>query len=189
MASRYPRGVAGTDLFERVHELDEHIEKSLEPHRSPRLDAFFYRLSSAADHGLLWLAIGVLRSAHRRDRLAIVRLALVLGAESALTNGVVKSLFRRVRPSEHYAHDDPLPYNMRRPITTSFPSGHATTAFTAATLLSSGSSAPFYFSLATLVAASRVYVRMHHTSDVVAGALLGLVLGQIARRVAPISGH
>jgi membrane-associated phospholipid phosphatase len=34
-----------------------------------------------------------------------------------------------------------------------------------------------YFSLAALVAAIRVYTRMHHTSDVVAGAALGLVLG------------
>jgi undecaprenyl-diphosphatase len=178
------------DLVERVHAIDEAIEKRLEPHRSPALDAFFYRLSSAADHGLLWLALGSLRAARRRDRGIALRTALVLGAESAFTNGFVKSFFRRVRPTHHFEHVGPLPYAMHRPITTSFPSGHAATAFTAATLLSHGTrTAPMYFSLATVVAASRVYVRMHHTSDVVAGALLGLCLGQIARRVLPLDGR
>ena len=63
------------------------------------------------------------------------------------------------------------------------PSGHATSAFTAATLLSEGSPASSaYWELAVLVAASRVYVRMHHASDAVAGTLLGLAFGQIAKR-------
>jgi len=176
-----------TDVFERVHEIDAQIEKRIEPHRSPALDALFYRLSSAADHGLLWFALGTVRAARTRDAKVALRVALVLGAESALTNGLVKSLFNRVRPPDHFEHDGPLPYDMRRPITTSFPSGHAATAFTAATLLSHGTKlGPLYFSLAALVASSRVYVRMHHTSDVVAGALLGLCLGQVARRLAPV---
>jgi undecaprenyl-diphosphatase len=175
------------DVFERVHEIDEAIEKRLEPHRSPALDALFYRLSSAADHGLLWMAIGSLRAARKRDRGIALRLAVILGAESAITNGFVKSLFKRVRPPDHFEHTDPLPYDMHRPVTTSFPSGHAATAFMAATLLSDGTdAAPLYFGLAALVASSRVYVRMHHTSDVVAGAMLGLVLGQVARRLVPL---
>jgi membrane-associated phospholipid phosphatase len=37
-----------------------------------------------------------------------------------------------------------------------------------------------------LVASSRVYTRMHHTSDIVAGAALGVALGTIARRVLPL---
>jgi undecaprenyl-diphosphatase len=72
---------------------------------------------------------------------------------------------------------------MHRPRTSAFPSGHATTAFTAATLLSDGTGAgPAYFGLAALVAVSRVYTRMHHGSDVLAGALLGLAMGQVAKR-------
>jgi len=48
----------------------------------------------------------------------------------------------------------------------------------AATLLSEGTgAAPAYFALASLVAASRVYVRMHHASDTLAGAVLGVALG------------
>jgi membrane-associated phospholipid phosphatase len=147
------------------------------------IDQFFYGLSSAADHGLLWLAIGSVRAAREGEPAIALKLGALLGTESLLTNGAVKSLFRRVRPQEHFTHDAPLPYGMRRPITSSFPSGHAATAFMAATLLSKGTrAAPAYFALAGLVAYSRVHVRMHHPADIAGGAALGLTLGVLARR-------
>jgi len=93
--------------------------------------------------------------------------------------------FRRVRP-ELDEPQEPLPYGMHRPVTSSFPSGHAASAFTAAVLLADSPLAPAYFVLATGVAASRVYVRMHHASDIVAGAALGVLLGVVARRVLPL---
>ena len=79
-------------------------------------------------------------------------------------------------------------YGLRRPITSSFPSGHATAAFCAATLLSKGSrAAPLWYVLAAMVASTRVYVRLHHTSDIVAGAALGVVLGRALRPLLPPS--
>jgi undecaprenyl-diphosphatase len=166
------------EVLDAVHALDEAVDKWLERYRTPALDRIFYSLSSAADHGMLWHAMGAVRAIRRGDPGFALRFSKVLGMESAITNGAVKSLFRRVRPPEHFAHDDPLPYGMRRPITSSFPSGHAATAFMCASLLSRGTRAGgVYFSLAALVAASRVYTRMHHASDVAAGAALGLALG------------
>ena len=55
-------------------------------------------------------------------------------------------------------------------MTSSFPSGHATAAFCAATLLGGGAG---WYALAAAVAATRVYVRLHHASDVLAGAAFG----------------
>ena len=170
------------DVHERFAGLDERVDAWIEPRRSPALDRIFYGLSTAADHGMLWQAIGTARGIVRRDKGYAVRFGIALGLESALTNGVVKSMFGRVRPQEHFEHDDPLPYGMRRPITSSFPSGHAATAFMCAVVLSNRRTAPAWFTLAALVASSRVYVRMHHASDVAAGAALGLALGGIARR-------
>ena len=175
------------DLAARVHALDEAIEKRLEPLRNPTLDRFFYSLSSAADHGLIWAAIGSVRALRRRDPKLVARLTAVMSAESLFTNGFVKSFFRRVRPPEHFQHDEKLPYGMRRPITSSFPSGHAATAFTAAMLLRDSRLAPAYFALAALVASSRVYVKMHHASDVLVGSALGLMMGAVARRVLPLT--
>jgi membrane-associated phospholipid phosphatase len=107
----------------------------------------------------------------------------VLGAESALVNGPVKSLFRRHRP----AWEQERPRRLRRPRTSSFPSGHASAAFTAAGVLSQGDPLwPLYYALAGVVASSRVYVKIHHPSDVVAGALLGVVLARLVRRAWPM---
>lgn len=177
-AQSWPRRNA---LLARIGAVDDAVDCWVDRYRRRQLDPLFYGLSSAADHALLWMAIGAVRAARRRDPATGVRFVAALGAESALTNGLIKLAFRRIRPAS--APPGPLPYGLRRPRTSAFPSGHATSAFMAATLLSDGTrAAPAYFTLATLVAASRVYVRMHHASDTVAGAVLGLALGQIAKR-------
>lgn len=171
----------------RVRAFDDAVDRWVERYRSRRLDPLFYGLSSAADHALLWIALGAVRSARRGEPAVGLGLAAALGAESALTNGPIKLAFRRIRPLS--APPGPLPYGMHRPRTSAFPSGHATSAFTAAVLLSAGTGAgPVYFALASLVAASRVYVRMHHASDAVAGALLGLALGHLAKRALEAAG-
>ncbi len=173
-------------MFSRVHALDLRIDAFVERVRGPKLDPVFYGLSSAADHGLLWLLVGAGRAARRGDPAIALRMGAALGVESLLTNGPIKAVFRRVRPEDDHADDAPLPYGMHRPLTSSFPSGHAASAFTAATLLAGGPSTPLWFALAGAVAASRVYTQMHHTSDVVAGAALGVALGLIARRLVPL---
>jgi undecaprenyl-diphosphatase len=168
--------------FPAVQAFDRAVDRGLETIRNPVLDRCMYTLSSAADHSLLWFGIGGLRSLRRGDLRFALKFGATMGFESALTNGAVKSLFRRVRPEAEIA-EGALPYGMRRPITSSFPSGHATAAFTAASILAkTGHGDQFWYALAVVVAGSRVYVRMHHASDVIAGAFLGIALGQVARR-------
>ena len=146
----------------------------------------FYPLSSAADHSLLWLAAAGAREALGKARPGTtLRLAAVLGVESAVTNLALKSVFRRIRPALDPALSGPLPWGLRRPVTSAFPSGHATAGFTTAAFLSRADPGPPWYLFAGLVAFSRVYVRLHHTSDVVAGAALGMAFGLAARRFAP----
>jgi membrane-associated phospholipid phosphatase len=170
-------------VTEAVTAFDERIEKWLEPRRSAPLDNVMYSVSSGADHALVWLALGAARTLGRNDLAWGGRYLGALVGESAVTN-VVKLVFGRVRPPEHFSNDEPLPHKMRRPITSSFPSGHAVTAFTAAAVLSRGSKlTPLYYGLAATIAASRVYTRIHHASDAVGGVALGLALGRVARRL------
>jgi undecaprenyl-diphosphatase len=71
-------------------------------------------------------------------------------------------------------------------MTSSFPSGHASAAAFAATALigwDGDRSAPLWGGIATTVAISRAYVRIHHASDVVAGAAVGAAMGLVARQV------
>ena len=76
------------------------------------------------------------------DPAIALRMGAALGVESLLTNGPIKACFRRVRPDDDHPPEGPLPYGMHRPITSSFPSGHAASAFTAATLLAGGPATP-----------------------------------------------
>jgi undecaprenyl-diphosphatase len=162
---------------ERVKRFDDAVDRAFDRVRGPRLDGVVYRLSSAADHSLLWHVCGAARALARGgDVQWEARYAGAMAAESLLTNGVIKTMFGRVRPAD-YADIEWL-HGMHRPVTSSFPSGHATAAFCAASLLGGG---PWY-ALASGVAASRVYVRLHHASDVAAGAAIGLAMGLAFRR-------
>jgi undecaprenyl-diphosphatase len=163
-----------------IDRFDAGVERAVETIRSPVLDAVMYPVSSAADHSLLWFIIGSGLSIRRGDLRFAARFATAMGLESAVTNGPLKAMFRRTRPAPH-AVGGPLPYGMRRPITSSFPSGHATAAFTAAVLLADRHPGPWY-ALAAVVAGSRVYVGMHHASDVLVGAGFGLAFGHMLSR-------
>jgi undecaprenyl-diphosphatase len=100
-----------------------------------------------------------------------------------VVNGPVKWMFRRSRPT----HDAARPLHLRTPRTSSFPSGHATAAFFGATLLGDGDPlAPLYYAIAVVVATSRLHVRIHHASDVVGGAVIGLALGVLVRHLVPL---
>jgi membrane-associated phospholipid phosphatase len=66
----------------------------------------------------------------------------------------------------------------------SFPSGHASNAFTGATVISRhypAATIPAY-AVATFIAASRMAANKHHLSDVVAGAGLGFGIGRVVVR-------
>lgn len=150
-------------------------------------DRLFYSASAVGDWSLIWHILGVAQGVtdHRRGWRRAVRLSAALGVESALVNGVVKSFFKRSRP----VHDGDRPHTLRMPATSSFPSGHASSAFMAAHLLAERSRVGVgWYVVAGVVATSRVHVRIHHASDVIGGAALGLVLGEIVRRVVPLDG-
>ena len=163
-------------LGARIAAFDAAVDRKFERIRKPAVDKIAYRLSSSADHSLLWHTCGVARALAQGDAERAARFSLALGVESALTNGAVKSLFQRMRPAE-YA-DIEFHHGLRRPVTSSFPSGHATAAFCAAVLMGGG---PGWYGAASAVAATRVYVRLHHASDVVAGAAFGVALGLALR--------
>ncbi len=146
-------------------------------------DRIFYAASELGDFGLIWVLLGTVKGLRKGDDLAMaLRMTAAMGLESILVNGIIKSFFRRTRPP--WEVDRPL--RVRRPLTSSFPSGHATSAVSAAIMLSEDDELwPAYFAIAAVVASSRIYVKMHHASDVAAGVALGLALGALGRRLMP----
>jgi undecaprenyl-diphosphatase len=150
---------------------------------NPVADRTFYLASALGDHSLIWHLAGLARAVAPGGQVRdAVELSTTLGVESALVNLGLKSLFSRTRPT----HDGERPLGLREPRTSSFPSGHASAAFVAAAVLSDRRPLPealFWYGLAGVVATSRVYVKIHHASDVAAGAAVGVVLGVAAKRI------
>jgi undecaprenyl-diphosphatase len=152
-------------------------------------DRIMYGLTELGDFGLIWLLLAFARGLRsEEDAWAAIKLAGVLGLESVVVNGLVKSQFKRERP----VVQDDRPHKLRIPLTTSFPSGHSSSAMLAGMLLTQRSSRATkvaIFGLGAVVASTRIHVRIHHASDVVGGVAVGLALGTVARRVFPLYRH
>lgn len=166
----------------RVLRFDAAADAQLERLRGrPAVDSLFRLASEAGDFSAVWHVTNVVRGAAVRRPDQVVALGVGLGVESLFVNQGVKRLFRRERPTETGDPRTPV----RRPRTSSFPSGHASAAAFNATVLTVWDRRrwPLWWGIAALVGTSRAHVRIHHASDVIAGAALGTVLGLGAVRV------
>ena len=168
-------------LGPEVDRFDQRADELLELLRGhPAADRLFLAASHLGDFSLIWHLIGIARGIVKRRPDQVVILAASLGIESLVVNQGVKRLFRRERPTVTGGH-----LEVRRPRTSSFPSGHSSSAVFAATLLTGWDGKRWgavWFSIAAVVGTSRAFVRIHHASDVVAGALCGALLGLAVRR-------
>jgi undecaprenyl-diphosphatase len=152
------------------------------------LDPIFQGLSYVGSFGLVWLALAFALSGFtlRRPWLLARVAVTILAAE--LSSGLLKLLIDRDRPPLAEPEPEPL---VTLPVTGSLPSGHATVAFACATALAlpvPRLAAPLY-ALAALIAFSRVYVGVHYPVDILAGAVLGLVVGAAIARGGRLLRH
>jgi undecaprenyl-diphosphatase len=156
-------------------------DRLLEPLRNNRTtNTLFGAASTVGDFSVVWHVIGLLYaigSMHRFQQ--ALALSVTLGCESLIVNQGIKRLFRRERPTTSGDHR----FDVRTPSTSSFPSGHASSATCAAIVLTSFTGMPLaliWAAIALIVALSRAVVRIHHLSDIVGGIATGAVLGAIA---------
>jgi undecaprenyl-diphosphatase len=153
-----------------VISLDRRVEHWIVAHRTGWLDWLSILLSRIGTLGLVWLALAVvLALVWRRPRLVVP--VVVADAAAELLADIGKLVIHRHRPFEHQLG----------PATTthSFPSGHTATSFACATVLAALAPrlrVPFVV-LAALIALSRLYNGDHFPLDVIAGAILGILVG------------
>jgi membrane-associated phospholipid phosphatase len=140
------------------------------------LDGPMRRLSDAANGSRLWLGIAAAVAVFggRRGRQAALEGVVSIGVTSAVVNLGLKPVYARRRPDR--ADDEQLQArHVAMPSSTSFPSGHAASAFAFAYAVGRhlpGLAVPIRL-LAAAVAYSRVHTGVHYPGDVVVGSVTG----------------
>jgi undecaprenyl-diphosphatase len=165
-----------------VQSIDDDVAVWISTHRVASLDGFFVALGTVNRLGAIWIVLAVaIGIAMRRSFawtavLAVLTALTTFAADSASFG--VKDLVHRTRPFVAHPEIHPL-YTVH---SSSFPAGHAATAFAGAVLLSyvAPRLSPLFVGLAIAIGFSRVYVGVHYPGDVIAGAAIGAAVGACA---------
>jgi undecaprenyl-diphosphatase len=168
-----------------VHHADVAVLAWLGRQRSPRLDALAAAGAVLGSSAALWavLAVGTVLLARSRHWWSVALLWLSL-AGSRVLSGALKTVYVRPRPGPE-AEIHLLGWSFEYPRSPSFPSGHALTAvviygtlaYLTARLEAGRRARRATLAVAVLIVGviglSRLYLRVHYPSDVVAGLLAG----------------
>ena len=149
--------------------------------RTGFMDAIMPFITQLGDAGLIWiiLSIGLIIPKKTRKIGFVMIIALILNG--IICNIILKPMLARIRP---FDVNTAIKLLINKPRDFSFPSGHTSASFTAASVLFFRKSKVFVPSLvlAFLISFSRLYLYVHYPSDVLAGLVLGVLCGYIGHR-------
>lgn len=150
--------------------------------RSPLMDSLMIFFTRIGDLMALWILIIFIILLLRKDKRNALQLLLSLILTFIVSELLLKNIVKRPRPFVENSH---LPSLLKQPNTYSFPSSHSSTSFAVATSLTFINKlwGLFAYPLAFLIAFSRVYLNVHHPSDVLVGMLVGVIVSIIINKV------
>ena len=144
------------------------------------LDGVVSVWTNLGEAGVLWIILCLIMLIRKPTRRAGVTALLAMGICYLFNDCLVKNLICRPRP---YDTVEGLTILIAAPGSWSFPSGHACSSLAAANVwwrtLKRRWLKILLLVLAVLMALSRLYVGVHYPSDVLVGALVGTVGGQL----------
>lgn len=150
--------------------------------RNPVLNPVMVWITTLGDKGMIWIAATIVLLIPKKTRKIGMMSALALIGSLIINNEIIKNLVRRPRPFYTFTE---LTTVIPRPSQFSFPSGHTSASFAAATVffrnLPKKAGVPAIV-LASLIGFSRLYLGVHYPTDVLGGALLGSFLGYLSER-------
>lgn len=139
------------------------------------LDFLMPKITALGNSGAVWIAAATAMTISKKYRKYGITMFAALAAGVLIGNVCLKHLVARPRPC--WLENTPL--LIANPTDYSFPSGHTLSSVIGATLLTKANRAFGLAAvpLAVLIAFSRLYLYVHFFSDVLAAAILGIVIG------------
>lgn len=146
--------------------------------KSPFLDTAMPFITSFGNNGIFWIIVAVALLSYKKTRKIGIIMAAGLLIEGVLCNLLLKPIVARTRP---YDINTAVELLISKPKDFSFPSGHTGISFAATTALFFSKTKLWLpaFLLAILIGFSRLYLYVHFPSDVIVGAVLGVLSGYI----------
>jgi undecaprenyl-diphosphatase len=159
-----------------MRDLDLRLLRWMRTHgHTPGLEAAVQALGRAGNNGVVWVLLGVALALLDWERREAWLICAALGPIAIALNYGIKLAVRRPRPVL-----EGLPPLGGAPSSLSFPSAHALSSFAVATAMVRVDPAlAGALVVAVALSLSRPYLGMHYPSDVLAGAVLGVLLGLI----------
>jgi membrane-associated phospholipid phosphatase len=152
--------------------LDKPVDRFMKNHAGASATRAWNNVGKATPLVLAGAAAGAVAFGDARmQNMGIISLESVLGA--AALSVATKNLVNRARPREELGQWSRSPNRSD----SSFPSNHATVAFAAVTPFAQEYDAPWLYGVAAAGSLGRTAGREHWVSDVVAGGVLGYVVG------------
>lgn len=146
---------------------------------TPLLDRILAFITSLGNAGIIWIVLAVVLLILPKTRKTGIIVAAALLMDLILCNLILKNLVARVRP---YDVNTAIAILIKKSLDFSFPSGHTAASFAAMTALFLAKMKKAWIAalvLAVLIAFSRLYFYVHYPTDVLGGAVVGILSGII----------
>lgn len=149
---------------------------------SPVMDKIMTVFTYLGSGGFIWIILSIILISFPKSRKNGIIMAISLLGCLIVGNIIMKPLFGRIRPCDVNHAVELL---IKRPVDASFPSGHAMSSFAGAMCI-------MFYSVkygipaiitALVISFSRLYLYVHYPSDVIAGALIGILIAFVSKRI------
>ena len=180
-------------LNEFIVNIDVAIYQFVDSIMNPVLNTIFTFITHLGDTpGIIWCVLGICLLIPKKTRKLGILLFAGLAFSSIINNLCLKEIIERPRPYNldpevwaNAGYEYVWPNLIKKSSSWSFPSGHTSTSIGAAFALLLGCRKKELgigipaFIISLLIGFSRIYVHVHYPTDVIVGALIGLISGVI----------